>query len=129
MALAGALDTLFSFKPLTDKVYARPLMLVGPPGAGKTIATAKLATRARRAGHRPLVITTDTRRAGGVEQLQAFTRILGLELATATSPTTLAEAAGTADAGVLIDTAGTNPFGDTTWKTCASWSAPPMPSH
>ena len=112
MALAGALDTVFSFKPLTDKACARPLMVVGPPGAGKTIATAKLATRARRAGHRPLVITTDTRRAGGVEQLQAFTRILGLDLATATSPAALAEAAATAGAGVLIDTPGTNPFGD-----------------
>lgn len=113
MALAGALDTVFGFKPLTDKDVARPLMLIGPPGAGKTIATAKLATRARRAGRTPTVITTDIRRAGGVEQLQAFTRILGLDLATATSPAALAElVAESSGDGVLIDTAGANPFGD-----------------
>ena len=113
LALAGALDTVFGFKPLTEKDIARPLMLVGPPGVGKTIATAKLATRARRAGRMPMVITTDTRRAGGVEQLQAFTRILGIDLLTATSPADLAEmvAEATGD-GVLIDTTGTNPFGD-----------------
>jgi flagellar biosynthesis protein FlhF len=113
MALAGALDTVFGFKPLAEKDFARPLMLIGPPGAGKTIATAKLATRARRAGRTPMVITTDTRRAGGVEQLQAFTCILGLDLATASTPADLAELVGEATGGgVLIDTAGTNPFGD-----------------
>jgi flagellar biosynthesis protein FlhF len=113
MALAGALDTVYGFMPLTEKVAARPLMLIGPPGVGKTIATAKLATRARRAGRTPMVITTDTRRAGGVEQLQAFTRILGFDLVAAASPGDLAEAvAEAAGDGVLIDTAGTNPFAD-----------------
>ena len=113
MALAGALDTVFGFAPLTEKDVARPLMLVGPPGVGKTIATAKLATRARRAGRTPMVVTTDTRRAGGVEQLQAFTRILGLDLVTAALPADLAKAvAEAAGRGVLIDTAGTNPFAD-----------------
>ncbi len=113
MALAGALDTVFGFQPLAEKDIARPLMLIGPPGAGKTIATAKLATRARRAGRTPMVITTDTRRAGGVEQLEAFTRILGIDLATAASPADLAELVAAAPGdGVVIDTAGTNPFGD-----------------
>ncbi len=113
MALAGALDAMFSFAPLARKAAARPLMLVGPPGVGKTIAIAKLATNARRTARPVAVITTDTRRAGGVEQLQAFTRILGIELITADSAAALVDAVAAArGAPVLIDTAGTNPFSD-----------------
>ena len=115
MALAGALDRTFGFAPLSHQTEARPLMLIGPPGAGKTLTIAKLATRARRAGHTATVITTDTRRAGGVEQLEAFTRILGIELIAAASPADVAAALRRHDdvaAGgpVLIDTAGANPF-------------------
>lgn len=113
MALAGALDAMFSFAPFSRKNTTRPLMLVGPPGVGKTIAIAKLATRARRNARPVAVITTDTRRAGGIEQLQAFTRILGIELITADSAAALADAVAAArSALILIDSAGTNPFND-----------------
>lgn len=113
MALAGALDESFTFSPLPDRVPARPIMLVGPPGAGKTIATAKLMMRARSA-ERPFAgVTTDTRRAGGVEQLQAFTAILGADLTPADTPAALAAAVQAAgDKEVYIDTAGVNPYDD-----------------
>lgn len=115
MALAGALDRTFGFVPLSQESEPRPLMLVGPAGAGKTLTVAKLATRARRAGRTATVITTDTRRAGGVEQLEAFTRILGIGLVAATSPAEVATVLQrrdetVADGLVLIDTAGANPF-------------------
>lgn len=113
MALAGALDEAFSFAPLADLPPLRPVMLVGPPGAGKTIVAAKLMMRARRAGRPFAAITTDTRRAGGVEQLHAFTEILGTELATADDAAALATAAQAADAGeIYVDTAGVNPYDD-----------------
>mgnify|MGYP001184981612 CR=1 FL=1 len=113
MALAGALDEAFTFQPLADLPPARPLMLVGPPGAGKTIAAAKLMTRARRAGRAFAAITTDTRRAGGVEQLQAFTAILGTELAASDEPEALLAAVQAAgDSELYIDTAGANPYED-----------------
>lgn len=113
MALAGALDAMFGFAPLSRKNTARPLMLVGPPGVGKTIAIAKLATRARRTARPVSVITTDARRAGGVEQLQAFTRILGIDLLIADTAAAIGDAVAAApDALILIDTAGTNPFSD-----------------
>lgn len=116
MALAGGLDALFRFLPIADAPPRRPLVLVGPPGAGKTITTAKLAARARLAGRPVVVATTDTRRAGGVEQLQAFTRILEVELLTGETPAALAEAldpgAQPADAAVFVDTAGANPLSD-----------------
>ena len=113
MALAGALDEAFTFQPLADLPPARPLMLVGPPGAGKTIAAAKLMTRARRAGRAFAAITTDTRRAGGVDQLQAFTAILGTELAASDEPEALLAAVQAAgESELYIDTAGTNPYED-----------------
>ncbi len=115
MALAGALDRTFGFAPLSHQAELRPLMLIGPPGAGKTLTVVKLATRLRRAGRVVTVITTDTRRAGGVEQLEAFTRILGIGLIAAAAPAEVAAALhrredALPDGPVLIDTAGANPL-------------------
>ena len=53
-----------------------PLMLVGPPGAGKTLAAIRLATAALLAGQLPRVVSADTRRAGN--ELSALLCILGL---------------------------------------------------
>ena len=57
MALAGALDAIFQFLPLPEEgKQPRPIMLIGPPGGGKTSAVAKMA--ARIADHRLLSTTT-----------------------------------------------------------------------
>jgi len=98
-ALARALQTVFTFNPIDplksgDKGgnggNERPLILVGPPGGGKTIAAAKLATGRIIAdggfADGVAVFTTDVRRAGGVEQLEALTRILGAGLVSAENP-------------------------------------------
>ena len=63
-------------------------------------------------GTAPLVITTDGQRAGAVEQLAAFTRVLGITVAVAPTPAMLAKALTHRGHGqpVLIDTAGCNPF-------------------
>lgn len=53
-----------------------PLMLVGPPGAGKTLATIRLATAALLAGQVPGVASADARRAG--DELGALLAVLGL---------------------------------------------------
>ena len=92
----------------------RPLLLAGPPGAGKTLTTAKLTARLVLSGMAPLVITTDGQRAGAVEQLAAFTRVLGVTLAVAPTPAMLAKALTHRSPGqpVLIDTAGCDPFND-----------------
>jgi flagellar biosynthesis protein FlhF len=115
MTMAAALDSVFEFEPLPDREIARPLALVGPPGSGKTVTVAKLAARAVLANRPVNVITTDTMRAGGVDQLAAFTRILDLDLQTALDGETLADALHAArlansDALTLIDTGGVNPF-------------------
>lgn len=71
---------LFRFARLPVDADGPPLILAGPPGGGKTLTVAKLATRLVMDGHRPLIITADGQRAGAVEQLAAFTRLLGLTL-------------------------------------------------
>jgi len=113
-ALADALETLYRFVPLSA-VSNRPLMLVGPPGAGKTVSIAKLATQAVIEGRKVAVVTTDTVRAGGIDQLEAFTRILDIPLATAESPAGLTRVVGrlrdkSDQTAILIDTPGLNPF-------------------
>src|SRR5690606_8709243 len=99
-------------RPLPTKNYGKALVLVGPPGARKTLAVAKLAARGALTGQRVAVITTDTIRADGIEQLEAFTRLMKIDLKKAASPqelkARLAEVKG-ADQ-IVIDTAGVNPF-------------------
>ncbi|MDE1153873.1 MAG: ATP-binding protein [Micavibrio sp.] len=109
--LARALEKTFTFLP-PPKRQAEPVLLVGPPGAGKTLMTAKLAARAVMAGQTPAVITTDIARAGGVEQLSAFLDIMELNLLQAEDAKSLKAAIAKAkDAPlVIIDTGGLNPF-------------------
>lgn len=59
--------------------FSRPVLLVGPPGAGKTLTTVKLATRLVLGGIRPTVINADQNRAGAAAQLSALCRILRAE--------------------------------------------------
>jgi flagellar biosynthesis protein FlhF len=110
-SLEQSLAEALSFTPLPAG-RERPLLLCGPPGAGKTLTTAKLAARMVLAGTPPLVITTDGQRAGAVEQLAAFTRVLGVTLAVAPTQAMLAKALTHRSPGqpVLIDTAGCDPF-------------------
>jgi flagellar biosynthesis protein FlhF len=115
-ALAHGLAALFRFEPLTP-ANPRPLLLVGPPGSGKTATAAKLAARAVLAGQRVRLMTTDMVRAGGVAQLAAFAKILGAPFQPVDGPELLANALASCDPAehVIIDTSGVNPFsaGDT----------------
>jgi flagellar biosynthesis protein FlhF len=119
LALAGALDAHFGFRPLNESGDAKPIMLVGPPGAGKTITAAKLAARATLAGRKPYIATIDTKRAGGVEQLSVFTRILELDLKTVKTVDEMRRLAETWKEGgpIYIDTMGVNPYSDTEMET------------
>jgi flagellar biosynthesis protein FlhF len=112
VALSSALAAVYSFAPVADQGSARPLTLVGPPGAGKTMGVAKLAARAVMAKRPVNLVTSDTVRAGAIEQLAAVARILGIELQTAESAGRLAALARDADpaALTLIDSSGVNPY-------------------
>jgi flagellar biosynthesis protein FlhF len=112
LALAGALDAVLTFAPLPIRPLPRPLMLVGPAGVGKTVSIAKLAARAVLANQPVSVMTTDTVRAGAIDQLERLTRALRLKLVTAADPSALAAAvaATSGERLVLIDSPGANPF-------------------
>ena len=121
LTLINALEELYQFAPVPTGRAKRPFIMVGPPGAGKTLATAKMAARSTMAGLDVAVITTDVMRAGGREQLEAFTKLLKIELLVADSPKALKEAlmrCKKADQ-VIIDTASTNPFDTAQVKTLA----------
>ncbi len=125
IALIAALEHLFSFRPLSQKAAGTACMLVGPPGSGKTLAVAKLAARCVLAGERVAVISTDTVRAGGIEQLSAFTRLMNINLVKASGPKQLRaclEHIGAADR-IFIDTPGTNPFATEDMRALARLAA------
>lgn len=123
IAFIAALDTLFGFTPLPQAKYKKAMMFVGTPGSGKTLAVAKQAARSVMSGLSVAVISTDTVRAGGVEQLSAFTKLLKIDLKTAKTPAelnkVLSEVAGTDQ--ILIDTSGFNPFKTDDMKSMARW--------
>lgn len=110
--LTTALAASFAFRSLPLEDEAPPLLLVGLPGAGKTLTVARLATRLVMAGTTPLVITADGHRAGATEQLSAFMRLLDLPLVVANHPVTLGRAVARRQAGapVLVDAPGLDPF-------------------
>lgn len=111
-AFSKAFDVLFSFQPLTLDAAMRPIALVGPPGVGKTITAAKLVTEARLKKLPVSAVTLDTRRAGGVEQLGAFTDILDVPLYVAESAADMKQIVAEADGVLIIDTFGANPYDD-----------------
>ncbi len=110
--LPAQLAQALAFASLPLSPGARPLLFAGPPGAGKTLTVARLATRLVMGGVAPTVVTADGRRAGATEQLAAYTRLLGIDLLVANHPVTLARALlrRSEPAPVLIDTPGTDPF-------------------
>ena len=110
--LAEAIASHFQFDPLPSGKHNRPIILVGPPGAGKTLNTAKMATRAVMNGIEPVVISTDIVRAGGLEMLSTFLDVLELDLIDVEDEKSLKQAIDDnrhADQ-IIIDTGGLNPF-------------------
>lgn len=111
IALAASLDRHFNFSPKFSRKKI-PLMLIGPPGVGKTMTIAKMAASAKLEKRDVHIITSDTSRAGAIDQLKAFTDILGLKLWIAESTEQLATIVKKPElqdgAHILIDTGGVN---------------------
>ncbi|MEB3702242.1 Flagellar biosynthesis protein FlhF [Candidatus Bealeia paramacronuclearis] len=111
--LAKALEKhfIFSGKPQFE-ARSLPLLLIGPPGVGKTLTIAKLALLAGFESVPVHVITTDVHKAGALEQMTSFAKALAMTLATANTTSELIKEVERAPRGsfLLIDTPGCNPF-------------------
>ena len=107
--LAQALASWARFRPLHHPLE-RPLMLVGPSGAGKTAAAARIVVDALMAGQDVQVLSADADRAGGPAQLQALLRPLGRTPIAVADAGQLAARLAEAGPATLIDCAGVNPF-------------------
>ncbi len=111
-AFSVALETVISFSPITDST-TRPIMLVGPPGAGKTICAAKLTADALLHERTVNLISTDTVKAAGIQQLDHFAQLMKQTVSTAETPTELSAIMNKKSKSpclTLIDSPGTNPF-------------------
>ncbi len=108
-ALALALETRFSFRPVQPG-GRRPVLLVGPPGAGKSSACGKLAARAALAGQGARLICADTVRAGARVQLETYAQAAQADFAFAEDISQLRQFASAGEALVVIDGPAANPF-------------------
>lgn len=113
-ALARRIAELLRFENLADRRATSPILLAGPPGAGKTLAAGKLAAQAALKGQTVRVISTDIGSAGAIEQISAFMQPLRVAVETADGPAALARVLTAANGSekplTIIDTRGVNPF-------------------
>lgn len=99
-------------KPTTISTKIRSVIaLVGTSGAGKTTASAKLAAHFVAQGKRAALISTDTHRVGGLEQIRAYGNILDLPVDLAYTPDEMREVMqNRRDSDlIIVDTAGISP--------------------
>lgn len=110
--LTEAISRTFRFQPLAITEPALRVILIGPPGVGKTLTAAKIISRITKAGKTVHAITTDCKRPGGVEQLAGITDILGVELQVAQSRAEMKALLADIpkDDRVIIDSPGANPY-------------------
>jgi len=113
--LEAVIDEITDFQNIDFKETSSketPLMLVGPAGVGKSITAAKIAAECRIHNQKVEVITTDSLKAGGIEQINAFTTAMAIPLHIASNPDDLESILGeiAPETYVIIDTPGMNPM-------------------
>lgn len=109
------------FQPLTLD-SSTPLLLMGPPGVGKSLALAKLAAQCVLSDQPVHLITSDRHKAGAVEQLTTFAEALEVEVSVIENPALLKRAIDNKNEKqiLLIDTPSTNPLDSRNLQTLKS---------
>ena len=110
LSLARALDRHITLSPL-PALPSRPVVVIGPAGAGKTSIAARLALRAKTSGAATVLATLDGGKAGARAQIETYAELIGATAHTvdgATAARALVEK--NTSAQVFFDTPGLNPF-------------------
>lgn len=122
-ALVAALESELPFTRIPEAPSEQPLLLMGPPGAGKTATAAKLAAQIRVRGGKTTLITLDTGKAGGLAQISAFADALGATLREANDAASLRRAVKACPKGhfVVVDAIGASPFDLDAMRELQDW--------
>ncbi|HEY4165051.1 MAG TPA: hypothetical protein VGM59_18435, partial [Dongiaceae bacterium] len=111
LALATALDKSMRIDPI-DANHRGALMLMGPPGSGKTAIAARLAAQHCLAGAPVVLAATDLETAGQAARLESFAACLNVEILRLSGPARLADAlvrANESQALLIADSTGCDP--------------------
>jgi len=114
---AAALDACLKFAPV-PALPQRPILLIGAPGSGKTITTAKLSARAVLRGSPVDIVSADTLRTGAAEQLSMIANVMNQTVQTVDNAQMLADFLGSRDTlnaipkPCFVDCPATNPYDD-----------------
>ena len=106
-----ALEGLIGFAPIQPSLK-KPIMLVGPPGSGKTSTAAKLVRRAAAAKSAALPLVADFDATAGAEQMAAYLQTEASNIGASLTPDELLssiEAKSERGYGMVIDTPPINP--------------------
>lgn len=106
----AAIAAMFRFDAIRNHAKHRCVLLIGPPGAGKTALAAKLAAHHVLAGGKAKLIAADMLTTGGTDRLRAFARVLGVTVDQPEHPEMLRQSM-TLDADTdlcVVDTAAMN---------------------
>jgi flagellar biosynthesis protein FlhF len=127
-ALRAECEQRLRFAPSLNAAGDTPgaIVLVGPTGVGKTTTLVKLALRLGMRGRAPIqLLSLDTLRIGGWEQLASYARIAGLACQALHTPAALDQAFAEFRRKqlLLIDTPGFSPADEAQWRGLAAWSS------
>ena len=106
-------DNIRTFQSMAKGDKRKIFAFVGPTGSGKTTALAKLAIISKLVMEsNPFIISADSHKVGGAEQLQTFASIASIPFAVVYNRTDLIDSlAGQFDKDfIFIDTTGRSPF-------------------
>jgi flagellar biosynthesis protein FlhF len=121
--VADLLAAQIAFAPLAPGARTGPVLLAGPPGCGKTVVAAKIAAAAQLAGRSAHLLSVDTIRTAGAEQLRRYALALGCAFDAVADPTALGRALEQVAPGALavIDTPGLDLQREADRAALAAW--------